>query len=393
MPRKGDDIKPLSGDRGFGVRSLMLQSSHIENTATMKAIFQRLALLSFFIVAVATLSPVVALAQAAEGLQIRPAVVEDSVNPGDTYRFTLKVTNVSGEERTYYLGTQDIKGTDSEGKPVFADLGESTGFELSSWIATPQETITIKAGETRDVPFVAHVPKTASPGAHFGALFFDVKPRNVSESGSAIGIRVGSILNLRIAGDIVEDASLREFSTEKLIYGVPSVVFTTKVENHGNVLARPRGFIEVTDMFGKKVATIPVNDSASAVFPGSIKVYATPWEHDGFAFGRYQALVSLVYGDEVRRTISSATSFWILPLKPILLVLGSLVGFVVVLYLIIRSYIQRKMREMGISSSQRVAADLYTQKYSRSSSRLFFLVLGVSIFVLVFLVGLFMMFA
>lgn len=359
----------------------------------MKAHIRRSLIATLAVALFALNAPFVVHAQVTEGVQLKPAVIEDKVNPGDIYHFTLKVTNISNEERTFFLGTQDIKGADDQGHPIFADEGQATGYELSSWVSVPQEAITLKAGETREVPFTAKVPKTATPGAHFGGIFFDVKPIKQGSNGSGIGFRVGSIINLQIAGDIVEDAALREFSTDKLIYSVPSVIFSAKVENHGNVLARPRGFIEITDMAGKKVETIPVNDSGSAVFPGSIKSFTAAWESKGFAFGRYQAVASLVYGDEARRTISSVTSFWILPLKPILIVLGGLVAVVLIMYVIVRSYIKRKMREMGISNSQRVAADLYTQKYSRSSSKLFFLVLSISVFVLVFLVALFMMFA
>src|SRR6185369_7615827 len=72
-------------------------------------------------------------AQTQEGLQIKPAIIEDNVTLGGTSAYSVTVTNVSAADQTFYLSTQDIKGLDDAGKPVFAKQGEQTGYELSSW--------------------------------------------------------------------------------------------------------------------------------------------------------------------------------------------------------------------------------------------------------------------
>jgi hypothetical protein len=109
------------------------------------------------------------------------------------------------------------------------------------------------------------VPADASPGSHFGGVFFESKPPQSGSTGAAIGARVGTVISLRIAGEIVEEILLREFSTERFLYDAPPVGFVTKIENRGNTLARPQGGIEITDMFGKKIAEIDVNLAGGAV--------------------------------------------------------------------------------------------------------------------------------
>ncbi len=341
-------------------------------------------------VALAFLLPITGHAQA-EGVQISPAIVEDRVNPGQSYDYSLKVTNVAETARTFFFSVQDITGVDGRGVPIFATEGEVTPYELSSWIDLPEESITMEPGESRTISFRVTVPTEVSPGSHFGGVFLDSQPPRLRTSGAAVGMSVGSIVSLRVAGEVVEEARLRSFSTEKLIYSVPDVDFTANVENLGNVLVRPHGLIKVVNMTGREVASIRVNDSAAAVFPESEREFVVEWDRDEFAIGRYQALISLVYGEDGRRTITGTTSFWVLPVKPILYAIGGVMGFILLVFLIVRVYIRRKLREMGVSNVRR--GDYYSKRYDRTASRLLIMTIAIALFSLAFLAFLFLMFA
>lgn len=331
-------------------------------------------------------------AQSSATIQLKPAIVEDSVDPGQTYQFVVSVSNVSETDRTFYLSALDIKDLDDRGLPIFAAEGEATPFELSRWIKLPNNSVFVKAGQSVDVPYSVVVPRDASPGSHFGGVFFDVQPPRPGQTGSGVGAKVGSIVSLKITGDIVEDMLLREFSTDKSIYNAAQVRFTTRTENLGNVLVRPHGLIEIVDMFGEKVGEVRVNESAGAIFPGSDRVYESEWSQDRFAFGRYQASLSLIYGEDSRKTEYRTTSFWILPLKPLLTALGIALGIVLIMYLLIRRYIRRKLREMGVSH-EKASAELYQRRYNRPISRITFVLFVVGIFCIITLAALFFLFA
>ncbi len=324
-----------------------------------------------------------------QGVEIKPGIVEDRVNPGDTYRFTLSVKNLAPEERTYYVLLEDILGVDDEGLPVFAAEGQATGYEISQWIQPETTSVTMGAGESRSVAFIVRIPLEATPGSHFGGVFFAATPPVPGESGAAVGIQVGSVVSLRISGDIVEEARLREFSSGSSVYSTPNIDFTVRVENLSNVLVRPRGTIEVTNMRGKQVAVVRVNDSGGAVFPETERIYRPVWDYDSFAFGRYQAVLSLAYGEDSRKSISGVTTFWVLPAKLILTVLGSLFGAALLLFLFVRSYIRKKLREMGVSGNK----DYIGKKYERSALRMMAVVAGVFLFAVLCLALLFFMFA
>lgn len=351
---------------------------------------RRLAGFAGVLVAVMTMMPALAAAQSSEGLELKPAVVEDNAAPGQLFQLSVRVTNIGRTDKTFFLSAKDIKGLDDAGLPVFASPEETTDYSLSAWIDVPKTPLSLKAGETRTVPFTVRVPGDVSPGAHFGGIFLTSEAPQLDSSGAAIGISVGTIVSLKIAGDVVEDAQLREFSTDRFVYGSSTVAFSARVANRGNVLVRPHGLIEITDMFGKKVGSLAVNDSAAPVFPGSDKAYRASWTAEGFAFGRYQAVVSLVYGDEARKTISGATSFWILPLGPILTVLGVILVLFLALYVGVRRYIRKTLRSMGASMEQ---ADHALARRGRSASRLTVAMAAALVFVVVFLGFLFVFFA
>ena len=336
--------------------------------------------------------PYTTFAQAPEGLLIKPAIVEDNVVLGGLTEYSVTIKNIATTDKTFYLSTEDIKGLDDAGLPVFAEQGEQTGYELASWISLPSGAITLMAGETKTIPFSVHVPNQSSPGAHFGAIFITNKPSGTDKTGSAVGISVATIVSLKIGGDVHEDAELREFSTGKTIYGSNVVDFSTKIQNTGNILVRPHGVIQISDMFGRPAGTVEVNPNGAPVFPGSARRYPSQWEKEGFAFGRYEAIASYSYGENEQKTITATASFWILPLKPVAIALGVLLAIILGMYAAIRTYIRRKLREMGISADSR-DADYYARKYQRSGSRMMIVTLMVFLICVFFLAVIFLAFA
>lgn len=362
----------------------------VQSTRSRSSIFLVAALVTALLIA-SFVFPMISFAQETDGLRLSPAFHEERVDPGAVYTHAITVTNVSNVDRVYYLLTEDIEGVNENNEPIFSE-NVPTSYQLSKWVVLPSESVSIKAGETRVIPFTVRVPQNASPGSHFGGIFFDLEPPKLRTVGTGVGIRVGTLLSLRISGEVTEEMVLREFSTDKFVYSEPKVVFDTKIENLGNVLMRPTGFLEITDMFGVKVANIVMNEGSAGIFPQSERIFKSTWEYEKLAFGRYQAVVSVGYGLEgSQRTIFSTVSFWVLPMKPLLTVLGILFGSFIVLYVAVRYYIRKKINEM--SGGRRADAELYARRYQKSSSPMTIVVLAGFVVVAAFLVLLFFMLA
>jgi len=340
-------------------------------------------------------------AQDVSGIKVQPSLIEERVDPGDTYLSTLQITNLSSQEHTFYIVKRDISGLSPEGQPIFAGDQEVTGYEVSSWIDISDVPIVLKSNESKKIPFSIVVPEDAGPGGHFGGIFFSLQGERPEEIGTGVGFQVGSIINLKISGDITEELQIREFATDKNIYGFPKVLFTTRIKNLGNILVRPRGLLEIVNFWGDEVAVLRINDSGAAVFPDSIKQFESTWEGSKFSFGRYQAILSFVYGDEVSRTVFSSISFWVLPLNIILPVGGGLALFLLIIVLSIKIYVRRKVKEIqrtteSISQGKRTWAGQNIMQHSKKGgafSKLTFIAASLLMFTIIFLLILFFLFA
>jgi hypothetical protein len=331
------------------------------------------------------------------GLTYTPTIIEEHIDPGESLpaaQSVLRVTNKSSEKQTLYVIKKDIEGITQDGVPVFADeQTEKTGFELSSWVTLGLESFEIGAGETKSVPFTISVPKDATPGSHFGAIFISREPVRPEAIGSGVGYGVAMPIVLRVAGDIVEEARIREFSTDKDIYSTPKVTFSVMVENPGNVLVRPRGPIEIFDFFDRKVATVIMNDDPPrAVFPGAQREFTLFWQGERFSFGRYEATLALDYGDESHRTVSSVTSFWVLPLGIILPVFAVLFALVLGVVVFVKIQVRRRLKQMGVAGPAGRTESPIMPK-SAPFSKLVFITIAMLLCTLVFLVLMFIFFA
>jgi len=335
-------------------------------------------------------------AQNSVGVGIVPAIIDpvEQFQPGESRQFSVKITNISTVDQTYYLSTRDIIGVREAGVPVFADdSSPKTGFELSEWIKLDQTEVIIPAGAEVDVPFSISVPQDVNPGAHFGSVVVSVEPPKLRTSGAGIGYEVGNIISIRIAGDVLESARIRQFSTSQYIYGSTNIEFSARIENEGNTLVKPMGPLEIVNMFGKRVALLNFNDSQAGVFPKTVKSngfrdYDITWTDESPGFGRYEARLSVVYGVEGKiNTISSTVTFWILPTNIIVPALIILAVILLVITVSIKIYVGQSLKMASAGLSRRLVR---SRKQNQFPFLLFFiLVLAVAALFFIILLLLF----
>ncbi len=297
------------------------------------------------------------LAQAGAGITIKPATVEERMEPGTEQTFSVTVRNENNEDQLFYLGTRDIVGVRDGGVPIYSDPElERTEFDMSTWISLTSDTVFIPAQSEVPVSFTVRTPQNASPGSHFAGIFISVEPPEIRESGAAIGYEVANIISIRVAGDVLEKAEIRQFSTDNYIYGSQNVDFNVRIENGGNTLIRPTGPVEVTNMFGTDVTeNLIFNESQAGVFPGDTREFTFSWTGEGTGFGRYEAVVSPVYGEEgAKQTMSSSVTFWILPMNIVLPALGVLLTLLLGTYIGVKLYVRRKLSLYAAMGSRKM---------------------------------------
>lgn len=313
--------------------------------------------------------------QQGAGIKLIPATIEDGAQPGETVEERVTVTNISDEEKVFYLYTREIKGVQESGAPIFTEPGaEVTGFEITEWITLAETELVLSPGQVIDVPVTIAVPDDASPGSHFGGIFVSVEPPRLREIGAGVGYEVASIVSIRVAGDVIDDARIRSLSTDRFVYGEKDVEFLARVENQGNILIRPRGPMTITNMYGQEVAAITVNDSLAGVFPNTTRDFTIEWNDESLGFGKYEAVLALVYeGDRGQNTIDATVSFWVLPTNIIVPILIGVLVLGVLIYILTRVYVNRAIAQAG--GGRRIAPQRYRRQVG--VSRLTFVIVSV----------------
>ena len=278
------------------------------------------------------------------GISISPAMYDELHDPNTTHRFTLRVTNEEPRDRVLFITARDITGVLPDNTPIFAEPGTNlSGYELASWLEFSDTEIAVGPSESTTIEVTIWIPEDAPPGSHFGGINIASEAPQLRQSGAGIAYGVTNIMHIRVAGDADEQAMIRSLSTDKYFYGSTDVQFTARVTNDGNVLQRPDGLLEITNMFGREVAQLRVNESRRGIYPGSEQTFVATWFEENPGFGRYEAVLSMSYGSAGRRTITSAVSFWILPLNIIVPAVGVLAVLLLAVYIGVRLYVRQQL--------------------------------------------------
>lgn len=284
-------------------------------------------------------------------MTISPPVIEFDARPGDTIVDVIKLYNETKETITMTATVQTFKALDETGAPAFSSVEQSTG--LATWVKMDESTVTLAPEERKDVLFAINVPKDAEPGGHYAGILWTTGagPTAAGQTGVGLVIKTGTLLLVRVAGAVNETGMLASFAADRQSYNYLPVNFSVRFQNSGNVHVKPVGVIEIRNMLGAKVASLPVNEDQSNVLPDSIRKFDVTWqktaveadtpewqkEKDNFAFGRYTATLILNYGLE-SQVLSAKVTFWVFPWRITLFALAVILILILILIQGIRSY-------------------------------------------------------
>ena len=288
-------------------------------------------------------------------LSVTPTLFEMSANPSQVWKSSVKVINNNRYDLTVYAQVVNFapQGEQGEGKflPVFEDV--TGGATLAEWIDIPSSEVTITGEQSASIPFTVTVPPDASPGGHFAAILIGTRPPG---GGNPFEVKTSQIVTslffVRIAGDVIENGEVREFTAKGTFSDTPKADFLVRFENKGNVHLQPQGEIVITNMWGKERGIIPINHQThfGNVLPNSIRKFEFAWhgEHSFSDIGRYKAQLTLGYGDDGRKFVTRATYFWVIPIKAVSIVLVTLLSLLLFVSWAIKAYVRKMLALSGI---------------------------------------------
>lgn len=328
------------------------------------------------------------------GIKASPLRFEEIVEPGQVLTKYIKITNTAENSQTFYIYPMDFKGKGEGGEAFLMPSGAEEGPYLSSWVQATKEGVSFQAGEEKQIPITFKVPANIGPGGYYGAIVVGPQPPKIDpKEGVALALthQVAVLALFYVKGDVVEEARIREFSTEKIFYNAPfDVKFITRIENLGNVHIKPVGAIEIKNFFGKKVEALILNKTGANILPKSIRRFENSWVGD-IGFGRYTASLVFTFGATVSeggkgiQTLTAQTSFWILPWKVIIPVILIFLFLILLFVLIAKIYkdkaLKKALQEAGLMKVR------YVKKYQGPSPFIYLVIIALIILILIGLIG------
>ena len=150
---------------------------------------------------------------AAIDLNVVPIKYEITAQTWSTIIRPATLINNGPETFTMYTGKSDFVANWNDGTPRFVRYSELVhpDQQLSSWITIDTDSFIIGPGESKTVNFTINIPADATPGGHYGAVFFKNNNSETSTSGN-IGINVdyGILILLDVDGEKITDGQVWE---------------------------------------------------------------------------------------------------------------------------------------------------------------------------------------
>lgn len=261
---------------------------------------------------------------------VGPGKVELTLRPGESKTMDLKVTNRMGDRRMFQLETEDFTGsTDPEETVVL--LGNERGpYTLRDFLIPEQSEFELDNGQRATVRVTVSVPADAEPGGRYGSVLVSTVNRpQGSDSGvvggAAIVSRIGVLFFVTVPGEVHHDGAMVNFDTtsgKRVFFDtVSGIGLSILYENNGSMHVNPYGAIAITNLSGETVADIDVDPWFA--MPDSLRRRDITWNRE-FLFGRYTATATINrgYGNIIDE---ASVTFWIIPWKIIVSVLGGLI--------------------------------------------------------------------
>lgn len=216
---------------------------------------------------------------------IPPRLGEDftlKAKPGEKIQTSVRVRNGSSEKLLLKTTAQDfIVGDNGETPVPITDTDLSNRWSLASWMILTPSVNEVAPGQSVTVNVIIDVPANALPGGHYAMITHQPTTANNNPAGaggpasaSFLQQRVGTLVYLMVEGPINEAAFIRKLTIPHFTEYGP-VPFSFEVDNRSDIHIHPTLSVEIYNIFGRKVETIPIE--SKNVFPFIPRAFSGQW--------------------------------------------------------------------------------------------------------------------
>lgn len=226
------------------------------------------------------------------GVTVAPVKYNIDADPGEIIEDTITVANPNETDLKVRAELQDFKVTE-ENNIQWLPGDIENPYKMSDWIRIRQDVITLKPqGEAR-VPFKIFVPRNATAGGHYAAVFFTGILE--AEDGNVGAVpRVGALVILNVNGDLKKSGQLIKFSGPRLASQGP-VKFNLSFLNTGTTHYEIKADIALKNFFW---SSGNFSSETKIVYPNIKRDLPAVWDKK-FLLGVYKAKATVIDGDGV----------------------------------------------------------------------------------------------
>ncbi len=279
-----------------------------------------------------------------QGFQISPVLLELNADPGKSYTINLKLKNTTSGSLLAKAQVNDFGAKNESGDPeiFLQDSPENQTFSMRHWVASIPNNL-FKTQESKVIPVTINVPGDAEPGGHYGVVRFSGVPPELENDDSAVALSasIGTLVLIRVSGNVKESAQIASFYAsqneyQRSFFERGPLTFVERIQNTGNIHVKTKGTVEVKNLFGKTVASLPVNDPPKNVLPKSIRRFEQTWNKP-WLIGRFKAKLQLTYGNS-GQNLAREITFWIIPWKLLFAILALVITVILLFGFTLKRY-------------------------------------------------------
>lgn len=258
-------------------------------------------------------------------LTVSPVKKELTLGPGEGMDFEITLINHADREQELLVYTMDFF-INPDNSYDFQEPGYYT-YSCSQWITILRSRFTVPARSLHEEPFRLQVPADAEPGGHFSVLFFQDAAEPAPGQGVKPTYRIGSLILVTVAGEIVREANVKALSVESdffSLWGPPGggeagwpardIRYHLEVENVGNVHLTVQASLSYRSKFGFGSGSVDLGEIT--MLPGTVRYFDGSLPSPPF-LGIYEAEAVIRYGPQMNvfdTEKHGKSGFWVVPL-------------------------------------------------------------------------------
>ena len=211
---------------------------------------------------------------------VSPMNQKISLNPGERYYGTFKVTNPADNAVVfnYEVGLSPFKVNDSY-EIQYENNGDYS--QILDWITIEDARGTLSPNQTNIIHFYIDVPEDAPAGGQYAALI--VKSVNDLEAEGGVNIQakysIAHILYTEVAGETVRKGTVNSIGVPGFIFNGSQITGTSSITNDGNVHSDAAYTLQVFPLFSKEeVFTNEEDPITNIILPEATRTTIVTWD-------------------------------------------------------------------------------------------------------------------